>query len=252
MRASPNRGLAWKFPTLLAGRATECSGNCYVVEGRRDFRASPNATDQSGIRRTSAFSLLEVVAAISIFAIGMIAVLGIYGPVTKSVAAVSDAEASARVADAVRARLSTLPFDTALALVQEVAEVRKKDGDGAYNPNDGTKYPAVMFGKLDGEVGIYDAGTSRKQWYDSRIPSQRVLDADKFFEIDLIRSDALSPKSADATAAMVAFTIRVRWPAFVLTSPTTAVQSGQNPAGGSVTYDHGRKQVLFYTGSISR
>ena len=30
---------ARKFHTLLAGGATECSENCYVVEGRRDFRA---------------------------------------------------------------------------------------------------------------------------------------------------------------------------------------------------------------------
>ena len=32
-------GLARKFHTLLAGEAIECSGNYYVVEGRRDFRA---------------------------------------------------------------------------------------------------------------------------------------------------------------------------------------------------------------------
>jgi hypothetical protein len=31
--------LARKFHTLLAGGATECSGNCHAVEGRRDFRA---------------------------------------------------------------------------------------------------------------------------------------------------------------------------------------------------------------------
>jgi hypothetical protein len=51
---------------------------------------------------------------------------------------------------------------------------------------------------------------------------------------------------------MVAFTMRVRWPAFVMTSPTTAVQSGRNPAGGPVPFDQGRKQVLFFNGSITR
>ena len=205
--------------------------------------ASPRA-------RTAAFSLIEVIAAVVIFAIGMISVLGLYGPVTKSVTAVTDAEAAALVADAVRARLRALPFTTAQKLIQEVAAVRKKDGDGAYNPNDGTKYPEVMFGTLGGEVGIYDGATNRKQWYDSR--NTHMADGDKFFEIDLIRNDVVTPKTADATASVVAFTMRVRWPAFVLTSPTTAVQLAQNAAGGSVTFDHGRQQVLFFTGTITR
>jgi type II secretory pathway pseudopilin PulG len=219
-------------------------GVARLVKGGTGFDASGRSP------RVAAFSLLEVIAAVAIFAIGMIAVLGMYAPVTKSVAAVSDAEAAARVADAVRSRLRTVPFEAALALVQEVADVRRKDGDGSYNPNDGTRYPAVMFGKLDGEVGIYNPAQSRRRWEDSR--NAVVADADKFFEIDLIRNDAVTPKTGDATAAMVAFIIRVRWPAFIQTSPTAAVQSAQNPGGGAVTFDHGRKQVLFFTGAISR
>jgi prepilin-type N-terminal cleavage/methylation domain-containing protein len=201
----------------------------------------------------SAFSLIEVVAAVAIFAVGMVAVLGLFAPVAKSISTVADAEAAARVADSVRSRLQGLSFDRALTLIQEVADVKKKDGDGAYNPNDGTKYPAVMFGKLSGDVGIYDATEGRRAWMDSSVPiPQRVADTDKFFEIDLIRNDTLTPKSADATAAMVAYNIRVRWPAFVMTSSTTAVQNGQNPSGGAVPFDHGRKQVLFFAGSLMR
>lgn len=199
------------------------------------------------------FSLIEVIAAVVIFTIGMVAVLGLFAPVSKSVATVSDSEAAARVADAVRARLQALPFDTALTLIQEVADVRRKDGDGNYNPNDGTRYPAVLFGKLTGDVGIYVAGSNRNQWYDSSVPTpQPVANADKFFEIDLIRNDTLTPKSADATAALVAFTMRVRWPAF-LPAPTGFVQVGANPVGGgAVPYDHSKKQVMFFTGSILR
>lgn len=210
-------------------------------------------TDTRPLFARRGFSLLEVVVAVAIFALGMVAVLGLFAPVAKSVATVSDSEAAARVADAVRARLQALPFDQAVTLVQEVADVRRKDGDGAYNPNDGTRYPAVMFGKSSGDVGIYDPADGKKAWYDSSVPTpQRVLDTEKLFEIDLIRNDTLTPKSGDATAALVAYTIRVRWPAFVMTSSTTAVQFGQNPAGGPVPFDHGRKQVLFFTGSLLR
>ncbi len=205
----------------------------------------------SSLRRRRAFSLLEVVAAVAIFTIGMVAVLGLFAPVTKSVATVTDAETAARVADAIRSRLKLLPFGTAAALVQDVATVRAKDADGRYDPNDGTKYPAVIFGKLNGEVGIYDPADDRKNWRDS--VDRVVPNAEKFFEIDLIRNETLSPKANDATAAMIVFNVRVRWPAFQASSSGAAVQVGANPGGGGpVPFDHSKKQVLFFTGYIAR
>ena len=224
------------------------------LQPRRAQRSRPTFCHaRLRVRGTSGFSLIEVVVAVAIFAIGMVGVLGMFAPVAKSVSTVADAEAAARVADAVRARLQAMPFDQALALIQEPADVRKNDGDGAYNPNDGTKHPAVLFGKRSGDVGIYDASQGRNAWYDSRVPTpQRLTDAEKFYEIDLVRNETLTPKDGDATAPMVAYTMRVRWPAFVMTSPTTAVQTGQNLAGGPVPFDHGRKQVLFFTGALRR
>jgi hypothetical protein len=71
--------------------------------------------------------------------------------------------------------------------------------------------------------------------------------------VDLIRNDALSPKASDSSAAVVAFNVRVRWPAFQRASSGAAVQVGANPGGGGpVPFDHSRKQVLFFTGSIMR
>jgi hypothetical protein len=195
-----------------------------------------------------------VVAAVAIFGIGMIAVLALFAPVTKSVAGVTDAEAAGRVADAVRARLQTLPWATALGLLQDPADVLKNNADGTYNPNDGTKHPAVIFGKLNGEVSLYSAAA--KGWVDtdfSKTPpaAKTLADTDKYFEIDLMRNATLSPASLDGTASMVAFNMRVRWPAFVQTSPTTAVQNGQN-ATSPVPFDQSKKQVLFFTGYITR
>lgn len=199
------------------------------------------------------FSLLEVVAAVSIFAFGMVVVMGLFAPVTKSVANSGDSEAATRVADAVRARVQGLPFATALALIQLPADVRKNDGDGSYNPNDGTKHPAVLFGTRSGEVGIYDNASGRKAWYGAANISNtnKFADVDKYFEIDLVRNEEVSPASLDSTTAGVAYNIRVRWPAFVITTPGTAVQNGQN-TGGSVAFDQGKKQVMFFTGAIAR
>jgi prepilin-type N-terminal cleavage/methylation domain-containing protein len=201
------------------------------------------------LRTGAGFSLVEVIAAVVIFGIGMLAVAGLYAPVTRAVGGVADAEAAARVAEAVRARLRSVPFETAVALIQSPAAVQAKDANGAYNPNDGTRYPEVLFGKLDGEVGVYDSASNRRQWYDSR---NRVLpNTDKFFEIDLIRQPAVSPAELDATAAAVVYSLRVRWPAFIQVAPGAAVQSAQN-AGGPVSFDHGRKQVLYFTGVLER
>jgi prepilin-type N-terminal cleavage/methylation domain-containing protein len=200
--------------------------------------------------RCRAFSLIEVIAAVAIFAIGMTAILGLFAPITKSVAAVSDAEAAARAADAVRARLQGMPFDAVLALVQDASVVRRNDGSLAYNPNTN---PAVLYAKVSGDLGIYDASEGKRAWYDSSLPAARkVEDYDKFFEIDLIRDDSLTPKSADATAAMVAYTMRIRWPAFYAASSGAAVQVGANPGGGAVPFDQSKKQVLFFGGAIRR
>ncbi len=217
---------------------------------RRTFRSGSNA-----------FSLLEVVAAVGVFAIGMVGVISLLAPVTKSIASVAEAEAAARVADAVRARVQALGFDRGVTLIQDIATVRKNDADPAYNPNAGAAHPQVLFGKLTGEVAFYDA--TAKTWrdydYSANVasaaasgPVQRTLaDVDKFFEIDLIRNETLSPKANDATAPMIAYVIRVRWPAFVATSATTAVQSGQS-SGSQVPFDQSKKQVLFLTGTLQR
>lgn len=211
-----------------------------------------------------AFSLIEVVAAVGIFAVGVVAVIGLLAPVLKSVASASEAEAAARVAGAVLARLQTMPFATAATYLQDAATVQKNDLDPTYNPNDGIKHPLVLFGKLNGEVGTYDTTQSPKTWYypdftavdprTSFAPVPRPMnDADKFFEIELIRNDTLSPKGSDDMAPMLAFSMRVRWPSFVAASSGAAVQVGASPGtAGPVPFDQSKKQVLFFSGSITR
>jgi type II secretory pathway pseudopilin PulG len=211
--------------------------------------------------RPAAFSLIEVVAAVGVFAIGMVGVISLLAPVTQSIATVSDAEAAARVADAVRARVQALGFTKGSTFIQDIATVRKNDADPAYNPNAGAAHPQVLFGKLSGEVAFYDATAKTWRDYDYSAgvsaasasgPVQRTLaDVDKFFEIDLIRNETLSPKANDATAPLIAYVIRVRWPAFVATSASTAVQSGQN-AASQVSFDQSKKQVLFLAGTLQR
>ena len=57
------------------------------------------------LRPCLAFTLLEVVVAIGIFAVGMVAVIGLFGPVAKSVGDLSDAEAATHVAELLSVQL---------------------------------------------------------------------------------------------------------------------------------------------------
>jgi hypothetical protein len=108
----------------------------------------------------------------------------------------------------------------------------------------------LLFASRDGtKIGVY----TDPIWRD---PVSKVnSDRDKFFEIALIRNEALSPNdpTIDATAPLIAYTARVRWPSFVAVagSTTTAIQVGANPSA-LVPFDHSQKQVLFVTGAINR
>ena len=199
------------------------------------------------LRPLSAFTLLEVIVALGVFAVGMVGVIGLLGSVTKSGTAAGEAAAAARVADSVQARLRSLPFTAVAALLQDPAAVQKNDALGNYNPNDGT-HPAVLFAKLNGEVGIYDS-VKTKLWLDSS--GATVANADKFFEIELIRQTALSPAGTDAAAAMLAYTMRVRWPSWLPSANGAGVQVGAGQPG-TVTFDHGKQQVAYFSGSVRR
>jgi prepilin-type N-terminal cleavage/methylation domain-containing protein len=204
-----------------------------------------------------AFSLIEVVVAIAIFAFGMVAILGLFAPVARSVSDSADAEAAARLADVVRTRLQSMPVADVIALFKNSTsqghELTDADQRSDY---DLTADPQLLFAARDGsKIGDYGNAiwtnpTTRRNW-----------DGEKFFEIALIRNETISPKPGstgataeaepDAVSPLLAYTVRVRWPAFFADTATTAVQVGANP-NATVRFDHSRKKVLYFAGSILR
>lgn len=185
----------------------------------------------------------------------MIAVLGLFTPVAKSVGGITDADASAKVADTLRAKLQSLGPAGVVPLLKN----SKSGGGHELTDNDLktdydlSKDAQLLFASRDGtKIGPYNDPV----WIDptTRQPS----DAEKFFEIALIRNDTLSPVAAEAPDAaapplVYAYTARVRWPAYVpdSTNARRAVQAGANPTG-VVRFDHSLKQVLFFTGTVTR
>lgn len=206
--------------------------------------------------RRGAFSLLEVVVAIGIFAAGMLGVVALFTPVARSVSASADGEAAARVADALKMKLQSMPFleVTPLLKVSNGARHALTDTDARSDYNPATDAQILFASRDGGKVGVY----SDPVWIDP--VTNRNSDRDKFFEIALVRNETLSPLGvgvpsaegdSDATAFMVAYTARVRWPAFVKEGGAGAIQVGSNPAA-TLRYDHSGKQVLFFTGSVTR
>jgi type II secretory pathway pseudopilin PulG len=194
--------------------------------------------------RRRAFSLIEVVAAVGILAVTVVVVLALTSPVVKSVSNSAEAEAAARVVAAVtsRVRFADLP-----SLLKTSAELKTDDANPRYDPSDG-RDPKILFATVAGEAGLYDA--TRKVWVDSS--GNALPTRDLFFEVALVRNDALSPVGADATASVLAYTLRVRWPVFRPTAdPARAAQPGAGQTG-TVTYDHSQQQVLYFSSSVTR
>ena len=133
------------------------------------------------INRRSGFSLIEVVVAVGIFAVGIVGVIGLFAPTTKNVAAVADSDASTQVVAAIQQYLKDQGFTGTQTIV-----------------NNGTTYYANKLGN------IIDVRSS------STLP-----DTAKFFEFTLIRNTDLSDPSNDATAGYLAFTINLKWPSYL-------------------------------------
>jgi type II secretory pathway pseudopilin PulG len=208
-----------------------------------------------------AFSLLEVVVAVGVFAIGIVAILALFAPAAKSVSANAEAEAAAAVAQALAADLQRRvvsadpdPFAAVTALLKKstAAGGHELTADNARADYDIARDPQLLFANRDGtKIGTFA---------DTTVWGTPNSNREKFFEIALIRNETLSPPAdpaadppvnPDATAAFIAYTARIRWPAFVALSGAGAQQVGANPAG-AVRFDHSSKLSLFVAGAVQR
>lgn len=206
-----------------------------------------------------AFSLIEVVVAIGVFAVGMVAVVALFAPVARSVASSSDAEAAATIAERLRDELTRRAtvagsFAPIVALFKNTTANGSHEVTAADNASSAATDPRrdtrLLFASRDGsKIGAY---TDTAVW-----GTGQVNDAEKYFEITLIRFDALSPNTtlADASSPTLAYTARIRWPAFV---PDNAPANARRalPAGfnatAAVVFDRSQLQTFHVAGSITR
>lgn len=183
----------------------------------------------NNIKKKSGFSLVEVVVSVGIFAVAIVGIIGLFAPTTKNVAAVADSDASTRAVAAIQSYLkekaSTSAGFTALqtALGNDTNTTGTgyvyyvtKGGDKVMNPNDPT------------DVAI--------------IPGH-----ERFFEFSVIRNATLSPVADKDTAGFVAFTINLRWPAY-LPAPDT---NGDGVPESAAVADS-QKSTLIVPAAVTR
>ena len=196
------------------------------------------------------FTLLEVVLAIGVFAIGLVAVMALFAPVVKSTGESADLEAAARVGEALAWKLKSEPLAVVAERLKNSTagghQLLSEDGDPDAHP--GRSDRQILFASRDGfKIGSYDDPVWREA--EAGVSSDR----EKFFEIALIRNEALSPvgSEGDLESPYLAYTARVRWPAFVPDRGSGAIEIGVNPAR-VLKYDHSQQRVMFFAGAVAR
>ncbi|CAM2776833.1 hypothetical protein [Rariglobus hedericola] len=173
------------------------------------FNSSKSALDPTARHiKYSAFSLVEVVVAVGIFALAIVGVIGLLAPTSKSIADVADSDAASRVITVIQSQLQQAGFTTVKASLGGTLFYASKDGS---------------------KVGL---GSNPTLWTSNQ---------EKFFEFTLVRNDTLSPAASDDAAGFLAFTVVLKWPAYVSSA------DGQ----GTAVVDN-QKSVMVVPAAITR
>lgn len=203
------------------------------------------------LRQKQAFSLVEVVVAVGIFALAIVGVIGLLSPTNKAIADVTDSDNATRVVNAVQAELQRIAststgwatFTTSTTpprLLRLSSEIATDDANTSFNYSSPSSL-YILFASKDGsKIGVYNSTV----WDVAGLTTQKQKDANKFFEIALIRnwdstaSTGLSDPTKDSSAGFLAYTMRIRWPVFL--------------PDGTQFKGNAQKSVMIIPGAVTR
>ena len=158
--------------------------------------------------RRDGFSLVEVVIAVGVFALSILAVVGLLGPILDSIRESEETEIVSNLNELIRSELERLPFDDSTAPMDIV---RFDD-----NPN---QYSVLYANRDLSHIGDEDYFDNPPTNPATGAPYE-IGDADKYFRIELRNSPAFPFVFAnrdDYTSRT--FQIRVLWPVYRRTGP---------------------------------
>jgi len=173
-------------------------------------------------KRRSGFSLVEVVVSVGIFAVAIVGIIGLFAPTTKNVAAVADSDASTRVVAAIQQSLKETA-STSAGFNNMISAIG--NGTFIYYANKG----GDKVDRVTTNGGCLSVVTNKSE---------------AFFEFSLTRNSALSPSAVlDASAGFLAFTITLRWPAYLPTADGIT---------GTPVTDNSQKSMLIVPTAVTR
>jgi len=171
--------------------------------------ATHRAIDAGGsavrIRRAS-FTLVEVVVAIGVFAVTIVAVIGLMTPLSRSVAGVSDFDKAAQLGDAIQAEL-----------------VRLRDLTASGNKLDALYNASFAGGKVLTLVAPPDTSRVVRESDADNDPATGsppgVFPRDRYFLIEIRAQSAPLNYTPGSNQAFLAVTAIVKWPYQIATGP---------------------------------
>jgi len=154
-----------------------------------------------------AFSLVEVVVAIGILAVTLVAVLGLAGSTMRSAGAAADRAVAARLGANVRSELEQLKADLGMS------------GLAAIVPRGGAAAPLQLVATRDGRRMLRADGAAAAANHALNDPVQPgIARRDRYFLAEVTQQLDL-PYASDA--GYLALTVRVSWPGVLPVGPAT-------------------------------
>jgi prepilin-type N-terminal cleavage/methylation domain-containing protein len=151
-------------------------------------------------RSRRGFTLIEVVVAVGVFAVGIVAVLGLLSPVSRSVAAVADRDKAAQLGDAIQTELARLR-DSQTA----TASLTKLDVFAALVPAGGT---LNLVASRDGAHAIRESDAGNDTVTGS---PPGIAKRDRYFLVVVSRQPSPLGDYTDGSG-FLALTLTVKWP----------------------------------------
>ncbi len=161
--------------------------------------SQPPETGRHGFAaRRGGFSLIEVILAIGVFSLTIVAVIGLLGPVTRQIRDLQDLKVANTLPAPIREELNRMGFDSFVndALTAILPDWTVADGQSV--PADETAVATLVATADGGEV--------------AEIDSDRVEPGGQYFSIQVIKPEAGSNLEYKEGDAYVAFKILVSWP----------------------------------------
>jgi type II secretory pathway pseudopilin PulG len=197
-------------------------------------------------RRPNGFSLVEIVLAVGVFAITIVAVIGLLSPTLNQVSESTERATVNRMADLITHEVQRLGFDFFSAQVPDVDSL---------NPEWVLANEALFFVSAEGDIISLGQGISRSNSAipQARQPFTREFNVNEaFFAVDFRRHGrSLNPGGDDQRAA-IAYQFRIVWPAYQPNGVVTSIYTTDRNNGRGTSTEFRRLNSVTFNGAVRR